>query len=125
MHDLLIEMINEVEKDMEVYKVKKKLFRNENNLLCPTKAYRTSELLKYMYIKASKDSLRLEALVLLEECFKYCTRNVLYFINIGDLKNIIYRHKEEDKWCIQFLKNADSQIRNAIGYNFLEYVEKD
>ncbi len=100
-HDLLINMINEVESDMKIYEFKTIAFRKRNKLLTPRFSYRTGELLHYMYIKSNKDITRLEAVKLLEECFSQCTRTVLNYINLSDLKAIIYRHKEEKIWCIQ------------------------
>jgi len=100
-HDLLIEMINEVENDMKIYDIKKKFLKKRNDLLAPRFSYRTGELLHYIYIKSNKDIIRLEAVKLLEECFSKCNRTVLYYINLYDLKAIINRHKEEKIWCIQ------------------------
>nr|WP_312579571.1 hypothetical protein [Sedimentibacter sp.] len=109
-HDLLIEMINEVENDMKIYEVKKIAFWKRNNLLTPKLSYRTSELLDYMYIKTNKDIKRLVAVKLLEECFSQCTRTVVYYINLYDLKAIIYRHKEEKIWCIQLANIAKAAL---------------
>jgi len=107
LHDLLIDMINEVEKDMEVYEIRKRLFKKRNNLLKPSMAYRTGELLHYMYIKCNENVKKLQAMHILEDCFQQCTRAVLYYINLKDLKTIILRHKDENEWCISIENNSD------------------
>ncbi len=98
MHDLLIEMINEVEKDMEIYEIRKKPFKKGSKLLRPSMAYRTGELLHYMYIKCNKESKKLKAMHILEECFYQCTLTILYYINLEDLKTIVLSHKEKNIW---------------------------
>ena len=87
MHDLLIEMINEVGRDMEVYEIRKKPFEKRNESLRPSMAYRTADLLSYIY--------------------KKCTRAVLYYINLEDLKTIILRHRNEKVWCICIENSSD------------------
>lgn len=107
MHDLLIEMINEVERDMEIYKIKIRPLKKANKLLKPSMAYRTGELLHYLYIMCNKEVKKLKAMHILEEFFFQCTRTALYYINLEDLKTIILRHKDEKIWCIGIENSSD------------------
>lgn len=100
-HDLLIEMISEVEKDMEVYEIKKKPFKEKNTILRPSMAYRTADLLDYMYKKCNKENRKLRAMQLLEECFNKCTLTALHYINLYDLRLLIKYHKEKGLWRIR------------------------
>lgn len=100
MHDLVVKMLNEVEKDMEIYEIREKPLKKGNTGLKPAKAYRTGELLHYMYIKCNGDAKKLKAMHILEECFYQCTRTALYYINLKDLKTIILRHKDKKVWSI-------------------------
>jgi hypothetical protein len=107
MHDLLIEMINEVGRDMEVYEIRKKPFEKRNESLRPSMAYRTADLLSYIYKKCNKENKKLQAIHILEKCFFQCTRAVLYYINLEDLKTIILRHRNEKVWCICIENSSD------------------
>lgn len=103
MHDILINMINEVKKDMEIYEIMIKPFKKANKLLRPTMAYRTGELLSYMYEKCNKGSKRIKAMHILEECFYQCTLTAFYYINLDDLQTLIKYHKEKEIWRIRII----------------------
>ncbi len=128
MHDLVIDMINEIEQDMEIYEIKEKPFKKRNKSLRPSMAYRTADLLSYMYEKCNKESKRLQAIHILEECFQQCTLTALYYINLDDLKLLINYHKEKNIWRIQFIKDSGIGMINSTK-NFLnsiiESLEKD
>ncbi|GEM_PF-1783335 len=113
LHDLLIEMINEVKKDMEIYEIREKQFKKRNKLLRPSMAFRTGELLPYMYEKCNKESKKLKAMHILEECFHQCTLTALYYINLEDMRLLIKYHKERNIWRIQFIKDSDIQDDRA------------
>lgn len=106
-HELLIEMINEVERDMKIYKITVKPLKKTNELLRPSMAYRTGELLHYMYINCNKEVKKLQAIHILEECFFQCTKISLYYINLEDLKTILLRHRDEKVWCIGIENSSD------------------
>ncbi|WMJ77863.1 hypothetical protein RBQ61_02745 [Sedimentibacter sp. MB35-C1] len=107
LHDLLIEMINEVEKDMEIYEIRKKTFKKRNKLLRPSMAFRSGDLLSYMYQKCNEERKRLQAMHIIEECFYKCTLTALYYINLDDLRTLIKFHKEKKIWRIRIEKTSN------------------
>jgi len=104
MHDLVIDMINEIEQDMEIYEIKEKPFKKRNKSLRPSISYRTGQLLSYMYKKCNQESKKLQAMHILEECFQQCILTALYYINLEDLRCLIKYHKEKGIWRIRIDK---------------------
>lgn len=106
MHDLVIEMINEVERDMGIYEIRTKQLKRDK-ILRPSMSYRTGELLSYMYKKCNQESKKLQAMHILEECFQQCTLTALYYINLEDLRCLIKYHKEKGIWRIRIERSMD------------------
>lgn len=100
-HDVILNIIEEIESETKksLKIVNKNLSYKQKNLL-PTFCFRTADL-SYEMSKRLKDNR--EADELIQECFCRCTLTTFYYIHLNDLKNIILRHKKDEKWCVKLI----------------------